>query len=274
MIFRTETKRRKIGLALGSGGARGLAHLGILARLIEWQVPISCVAGTSIGAIMGAIYASGKVKEALEWALALDWMTAAKLFAEVNVPTTGFLRGKRIEERLRTFIPGKTYADLQLPFATVATDIMTGEEVVIRDGDLMEGVRASYAIPGVFMPIEREGRQLVDGGLVNPLPISICRSLGADCILAVDVNIGKGPEGYRSAKKTLKIFDILTNSIKIFENEMSRNTIAAQAPDLCLQPPVGDIFTLDFRTVKTGIEAGFATADAMKEQILAVAEEA
>lgn len=265
-------RQLKIGLALGSGGARGLSHLGVLARLNEWGVKVHCVAGTSIGAIMGAIYASGTVDEAMSWAGRLDWAGAARLFAEVNVPVTGFFTGRRVEERLRCFIPPADFSEMPMPLAAVATDVASGEEVVLRTGDVMEGVRASYAIPGVFTPVERDGRQLVDGGLVNPLPISVCRALGADAVIAVDINLRKGPPGYRCEKKTLKIFDILANSLNILEKEVTRCTIAAQAPDVCVQPAVGDIFTLDFRMARTAIEAGYAAADERRAEIEALVE--
>ena len=257
----------KIGLALGSGGARGLAHLGVLARLNEWGVKVHCVAGTSIGAIMGAIYASGTVNEAIEWAEQLDLAEAARLFAEINMPVTGFFSGKQVEKRLRKFIPFRDFSEAPLPFATVATDIVTGEEVVLRTGDMMQGVRASYAIPGVFTTVERDGRQLVDGGLVNPLPVSVCRELGADVVIAVDINLRKGPPGYRREKKSLKIFEILVNTISILEKEITRGTLAAQSPDICLQPAVGDIYTLDFLTARTAIEAGYAAADEHRAEI-------
>lgn len=263
----------KIGLALGSGGARGLAHLGVMARLNEWGVKVHCVAGTSIGAIMGAIYASGSVDEAIAWAERLDWARAATLFAEFNMPVTGFFTGRRVDERLRGFIPFRDFSEAPLPFAAVATDIATGEEVVLRTGDMMEAVRASYAIPGVFTPVERGGRQLVDGGLVNPLPISACRGLGADAVIAVDINLRPGPPGYRRAKKSLRILEILANSISILENEVTRGTIAAQAPDVCVQPAVGDIFTLDFLTARAAIEAGRAAADELRAEIEALARE-
>ena len=262
----------KIGLALGSGGARGLAHLGVLARLNEWGVKLHCVAGTSIGAIMGAIYASGTVDKAIAWAERLDWAGAATLFAEINMPVTGFFTGRRVEERLRKFIPYGDFSESPVPLATVATDIATGEEVVLRTGDMMEGVRASYAIPGVFTPVERDGRQLVDGGLVNPLPISVCRELGADAVIAVDINLRQGPPGYRRTKKSLKIMEILANTISILENEVTRGTLAAQAPDVCVQPAVGDIFTLDFLTARTAIEAGYAAADERRAEIEALVE--
>lgn len=270
--FGKEKKRKKIGLALGSGGARGMSQLGVMRRLKELGITIDCVAGTSIGSILGAVFVSGKVDEVTKWAEDLDWMKAAKLFAEMNVPITGFLRGKRIEELLHQFIIYKDFSESPIPFATVATNIITGEEVVIRTGDLMEGVRASFAIPGVFMPIERAGCQLVDGGLVNPLPISVCRSMGADVVIAVDINLRHGPVGYRNEKKSLKLFDILTNTIKIFENEVTRSVIAAQAPDICIQPAVGDIFTLDFRTASQCIAAGYEAAVEMSDQLRSLVE--
>ena len=135
----------KIGLALGSGGARGLAHLGVLARLNEWGVKLHCVAGTSIGAIMGAIYASGTVDKAIAWAERLDWAGAATLFAEINMPVTGFFTGRRVEERLRKFIPYGDFSESPVPLATVATDIATGEEVVLRTDDHVDEALVKYS---------------------------------------------------------------------------------------------------------------------------------
>lgn len=260
-------KVKKIGLALGSGGARGLAHLGVLQKLTEWNVPFQCVAGTSIGAIIGAAYVANGIESLTAWARSLDWKDLLGLFA--GLPRkTGFLTGDRIDQKLREFISVADYAEMPLPFATVATDIATGEEIVIRDGDLLSGVHASFSIPGVFTSVERHGRQLVDGGLVNPLPISVCRTLGAEAVIAVDINLRPGPAGYCQAKNSLNMFDILTNALKFLENEITRATEFSQAPDVCIHPAVGSIGTLDFTCGEMAIAAGREAAEEMRPAIM------
>lgn len=263
-------RQRKIGLALGSGGARGMSHLGVLQRLAAWGIPIHCIAGTSIGAIVGAIALSGKVDEVAEWAEDIDWKVAAGLFAETPALLTkpGFIKGERIDRKIREYVSCRRYEDLPKPFATVATDVMTGEEVVMRSGDLLSGVHASFSIPGIFVPVERDGRHLVDGGLVNPLPISVCRELGADVVIAVDINQRLGPEGIHHQRTRPNLFDVLANSVQIMENEVTRATIAAQAPDVLIQPAVGSIRTLEFKYARLALEAGRAAADECEDAIL------
>lgn len=255
----------KIGLALGSGGARGFAHLGVLQRLAEWKVPIHCIAGTSMGAIMGAVAVSGAVEKVIRWAEALDWAEAASLFAEINIPKYGFFKGTRIDRTLAEFIPLRTYEESPIPFATVATDIRTGEEIVMKSGNLLSGVHASYSIPGVFIPVLHEGRQLVDGGLVNPLPISVCRDLGADAVIAVDINLrSRTVLAHAPGAGNLSILDVMTNALKILENEVTRSTIASQAPDVLIQPAVGHVPTLQFTRAVKCIEFGRRAADEMR----------
>ena len=262
--------RRRIGLALGSGGARGLAHLGVLQRFAEWGLSFDCVAGTSIGAIAGAVLAAGRVDAVAAWAEELDWRTMARLFAG-RPHSTGLLTGRQIDRQLRAFIPLANYEDAPFPFATVATDIATGSEVVVSEGDLLSGVHASFAIPGVFTTVERDGLQLVDGGVVNPLPISVCREvLGADAVVAVDINLRDGAGPRRTPRGRLNIFQVLANTIGYMEKEASRALVFAQAPDVLIQPAVGDIATLDFMRAREAIAAGRAAADEMRADVEAL----
>ncbi|MBR3921936.1 MAG: patatin-like phospholipase family protein, partial [Kiritimatiellae bacterium] len=176
----------KVGIALGGGGARGIAHLGVYQRLVEIGVPIHCIAGTSIGAIVGAIVAAGNLDAALEWCSEPDWKKLPKLMLETSLTSKALTPGRRVEELLDGLIVAKDFKDLKIPFAAVATDLHTGEKVVMKEGNLLSAVRASMSIPGVFPPVERDGRVLVDGQLVDPVPVSVCRAMGADAVIAVD----------------------------------------------------------------------------------------
>ena len=177
----------RVGVALGSGSARGLAHIGVLRALQEAGINVHCVAGTSMGAVVGAVYASGKIERMAERLANLDWAGIVALLDPV-FPRSGLIDGQRVAEFVRAHVPGALIEDLALPFAAVATDWETGAEVVARSGELTEAVRASIAVPGIVTPVRSNGRLLVDGGLVNPVPVSVARALGAEVVIAVDLN--------------------------------------------------------------------------------------
>lgn len=177
----------KLGLALGSGSARGWAHIGVIKALAEAGIHIDYVAGTSIGAVVGAVYASGNIEALEEIVLQLDWKQIAS-FLDVVFPKSGLIDGNRISEFIRTHVGAKNIEDLPLPFCAVSTDLATGNEVVIQDGDIIEAVRASISVPGIFTPVRKNDMILVDGGLVNPVPVSVAREMGADLVIAVDLN--------------------------------------------------------------------------------------
>jgi len=178
---------RKVGLALGSGSARGLAHLGVIRALEEAGIEVDFIAGTSIGALIGAIHAAGKL-DALEATFqTFDWKKTASFF-DVVLPKSGLLDGAKVSKFVRAHIHADIIEALPKPFTAMATDIVSGEEVVIRSGDLIEAVRASISVPGIFTPVRNNGRILVDGGLVNPVPVSAVRAMGAEFVIAVDLN--------------------------------------------------------------------------------------
>ena len=256
----------KIGLALGGGGARGIAHLGVWQRLQELGVPIHCVAGTSIGAIAGAIIAAGRVDAALAWCAEPDVKKLPRLFFD-RLSTKALLAGRRVEEQLRRIIVATDFADLAMPYAAVATDLNTGEEVVMREGDVISAVRASMSIPGVFCPVERQGRVLVDGQLVNPVPVSACRALGADVVIAVDVNPLGDPANAKPFKK-LHIADVLLKSFGILNYELTRRELAVNKPDVLVRPDVGQVLALDFRHAGQLIEIGRKAMDEVLVDIL------
>ena len=310
------TRPGKIGLALGSGGARGWAHLGVLQRLRELGIPIHCVAGTSIGSIVGAFHVSGSLDTLAELATHLHWQRVARLFLEVNLPRSGLLSGKNFMSLLKDVIPARQIADLAIPYAAVATDLLTEQETVLTTGNLFDAIRASIAIPGIFTPMRLRGRNLIDGGLTNPLPVSVCRAMGADTVIAVDINLrtpaaprrapaasgaSRGAHAapsesldrllahvgtlmpqlqapidtavkrwYAPRRKeadTLSIFDVLTRSFRLAENQITRNTLATHPPDILIQPAVGDIMTLEFHRSAEAIAAGRAAADELLPQL-------
>ncbi|MEE4192594.1 MAG: patatin-like phospholipase family protein [Halieaceae bacterium] len=190
-------RKQKIGLALGSGSARGLAHIGVIRALEEAGIKVGCVAGTSIGSLIGSVYASGKLDALEKVYLGFDWKKIAYFF-DVVFPKSGLIDGKKVADFVREYVHTETIEHLPLPFQAVATDIGTGEEVSLDRGDVIEAVRASISVPGIFTPVRRNSRVLVDGGLVNPVPVSTARSMGANIVIAVDLNhdivAGKVPE--------------------------------------------------------------------------------
>ena len=177
----------KIGLALSGGAAKGLAHIGVIKALEEAGIKVDYIAGSSMGALIGAAYASGVPIDTLEKiAVDTDWKTSMKLFVP-GLSTSGLINGKRVKKFLRTLYGNKNIEDLLIPFAATATDISTGKLFVINRGSLLEAVRASISIPIVFTPVKYKQILLVDGGLVDPVPIDVVREMGADYVIAVNV---------------------------------------------------------------------------------------
>ena len=225
---------KKVGLALGSGSARGGAHIGVIRALAEAGINIHCVAGTSAGAVVGAVFASGNLDTLEEIVVGFDWKQIARFF-DVVFPKSGLIDGKKVADFVRGHVRVKNIEDLPIPFSAVATDLATGREVVIQDGDLIEAIRASISIPGIFTPVRRDGRILADGGLVNPVPVNVAREMGADFVIAVDLNhdivAKKGikpsaadskdvvpEEGvWRGLKKKSTIVEILDKGLRFFE---------------------------------------------------------
>ena len=301
----------KIGLVLGSGGARGWAHIGVLRRLNDLGIHPDCIAGTSIGAIAAALYATKRLDTIESLASELDWKRLAQLFFEVSLPRSGLISGKNFMRLLKDMIPAKTIADLNMPYAAIATDIETEQEVVLTSGNLFEIIRASIGIPGIFTPTRLDGRILVDGGLVNPLPVSACRAMAADFVIAVDVNLRtpKKPRKtvtqpnsetvdprvaklidsaikflpkledqkrawikrlavpQRTLQHSLSIFDVLTRTMRLVENQITRHELTLHPPDLLIQPAVGDILTLEFHRGPEAIAAGMHAVDELLPQI-------
>ncbi|MBW2648539.1 MAG: patatin family protein, partial [Deltaproteobacteria bacterium] len=183
------TKGRKIGLALGSGSARGWSHIGVIQGLREEGIPIDMVCGTSIGSIVGGALATGTLDQLDEWVRELSWSDVIG-FMDVMFPRSGFIEGEKIINFFKENLADQNIEAPSMPFAAVATDLMSGREVWLKSGSLMDAVRASISMPGMFSPFKHGGRWLVDGGLVNPIPVSLCRAMGADIVIAVNLNSG------------------------------------------------------------------------------------
>jgi NTE family protein len=182
---------KRLGVALGSGSARGWAHVGVLRALLAAGIAPDLVAGCSMGAMIGAVFAAGRIEQLEAWALALDWKGVLGLL------DFGFRGGLIKGDRLLDFFHGQcaqgAFSELLLPFAAVATDLASGEEIWLREGNVSDAVRASCTVPGLFQPVLHDGRYLVDGSIVNPVPVSLCRAMGAEVVIAVDLgsNLGR-----------------------------------------------------------------------------------
>ncbi len=196
-------KHKKIGLVLGSGSARGWAHIGAIEAIEEAGIPIHCVAGTSIGAFVGAVYATGDLASLKEFALQMDWKKVISYF-DVVFPKSGFMDGKKVHELFSIHTDAKTFDDFKIPVKMIATELKTGKKVVIDSGNIIEGIRASMSVPGIFTPVKQEGKWLVDGGLVDPIPVSAVRNMGADFVIAVDLNSDLISHDYKPTKRSSK----------------------------------------------------------------------
>lgn len=235
----------KIGLALGSGGARGLAHIGILKVLEEEKIPVSMIAGSSIGSLIGSFYGAGQKVDELE---KISVAFQRKYFLDFTVPKLGFIVGNRIKDFIRIFTYNKNIEDLHIPVSIVATDIHTGERVVFRHGPVADAVRASIAIPGIFVPEKINGRLLVDGGVIDRVPISVVKEMGADIVIGVDV------AGFKKNPQITTIYDIILQSIDIMQMEIVKKR--EYDSDIMIRPPVQMYSSYSFTNAEEIIKAG------------------
>jgi len=251
-------QKRRVGLALGGGAARGLAHIGVLEVLEKEGIPIDMIAGTSAGAAIGALYAQGKDASLIKnLATDLNWKRLASL-VDLALPRTGFIGGRKIKDWLRLIIGGDIkFSDLRIPLACVATDIGTGEEVVIKQGSVVEAIRASISIPGIFTVVKWQGRYLVDGGLVNPVPVSVLKGMGADFIIAVNVIPDMSERAHQVDKGETKepnIFRVIMQSIYIATYSLVRSGL--EGADIVIEPQMTHIGYGDFPRAQECIAQG------------------
>ena len=259
-------RKKKVGLALSGGAARGLAHVGVLRVLQNESIPIDLIAGTSAGAVIGAGYAWDQdMARITREALDADWKKMAPLI-DLSLPKSGFIKGKKVQELIAGYVGGNIkFSDLKIPFACVATDIDTGEEIVIDSGSLPEALRASISIPGIFTVVKYEGRYLVDGGLTTPVPVEVVSDMGADFIIAVNVNpdvtdrLGKTSQKRVAARKEPNIFQIMMQSVYITTYSLARSSL--ENADVVIEPDLAHINAGDFNRARELVTRGRQAAE-------------
>ena len=288
-------RKPRVGLALGSGSARGWAHVGVIRALERAGIRPDLVCGTSIGALVGAAYVAGELERFEQWLLGLG-VKEVLSFMDVRM-NGGMIKGERLMEFFRRTFIDRPIEELEKPFAAVATALHTGAEVWLREGSTVEAVRASIALPALFTPVVREGRVLVDGALVNPVPVSLARAMGADIVIAVDLSSDMlsrrsraEPEPKASAAElsawrrklqesmsTLRparadndddaprlpsILDVITTSLNIMQTRISRSRMAGEPPDAIVAPRLAHLGLLDYHRAKEAIEEGERAVEA------------
>ncbi|HOV69408.1 MAG TPA: patatin-like phospholipase family protein [Clostridia bacterium] len=247
----------KIGLALSGGASRGFAHIGVIQVLLENDIPIGCVAGCSMGSIIGAVWATGSDIYMMEkYAYTIN----EKDIFDITVPRMGLMKGNKAYQIIRTLTKGKTFEEADIPLSLVATDIITARSVVLNSGLICDAVRASISIPGIFDPVERDGMLLVDGGVTERVPIKTIKTMKPDIIIAVDV-------GYRgfARKKPQNIFEVLMQSYEITDWEITRNML--KQADVVITPNVYEINPATLSDTRKCVAAGRVAAEAAIPEI-------
>lgn len=281
----TTPHRPRIGLVLGSGSARGWAHIGVIRALEEAGIRPDLVCGTSIGALVGAAYAADELERLERWVLELRIGDVVG-FADVSL-SSGLLKGDRLIQFFHRNFEDRPLDQLGVPFAAVATSLQTGAEVWLQSGSTLDAVRASIALPGIFTPVRREDMLLVDGGLSNPVPVSLARAMGADIVIAVDLGsdiLGRrfrvaaepaapvtSPQwmlklreylGSLAPEKSLEVppmpsmFNVLSACMDIVQVRIARSRMAGEPPELLVAPRLAHLRMFDFHCAKEAIEEG------------------
>jgi len=279
----------KIGLALGSGSSRGWAHIGIIKALTAQGIIPDIICGASIGSLVGASYVSNNLDKLEKWVSSLTKLETAKFF-DFHLSLNGFVDEKRMHSFLDKFVADKNarIENLVKQYAAVATDLETGREVWLTKGLILESVWSSIALPGLFPAIKHNNKWLVDGGLVNPVPISVCHALGADIVIAVNLNgdlIGKRPEPSKEIikqepsvvnkltnfiaeyttsvfpptkdeDKPPTLFDAIAGSVNIAQDRITKSRMAGDPPDILLSPQLAHIGMLEFYRASEAIHEG------------------
>lgn len=288
----------KLGLALGSGAARGWAHIGVIQQLQRIGIEPDIVCGTSIGALVGAAYMAGNVDKLEQWVRQLDKLQTARYFS-INRSLKGFVNKERLHQFLHNYVvkDDQVIEDFTKPFATVATDLTTGREIWNTEGKVIDAVWSSIALPGLFPAIKHDDRWLIDGGLVNPVPVSLCRALGADVVIAVNLNSDIVGKHFRAEPPVEKIepntpsslterftdmvadyttnlfkndknkdeapdlMDAIAASINITQDRITRSRMAGDPPEIILSPRLSQVGILEFYRADEAIEEGIASVE-------------
>lgn len=284
-----------IGLALGSGAARGWAHLGVLRELAREGIVPQVICGCSIGAFVGAAAASGDLDKLVRWAERLKWQDVVSLL-DVSM-RGGLIKGEKLIDFFERNFVDREFAELDVRFACVATELSSGREIWLHEGSVASAVRASIALPGLMTPVLHQGRMLVDGGLVNPVPVSLCRAMGADLVIAVDLGsdmvgrafrrsavepapaeeteaswterllarLGLGTEGEpapvraaSAAENLPSLVSVISSSINIMQIRIARSRLAGEPADLLVMPRVSQLGLMDYHRADEAIAEGVA----------------
>lgn len=298
----------KIGLALGSGAARGMAHIGIINALARMGIEPEIICGTSVGSLVGASYAAGRLDMLESWARSLTRFDVAK-FIDINTSFTGFVDTDRLHAFLNEHVASDEahIEDLPKAYASVATDLENGREVWLNSGSVIQSVWASMSLPGLFPAIKHKSRWLVDGGLVNPIPVSVCRAMGADIVIAVNLNgdiVGKHFERSDEKQKSSNgvtdrinelvkeytnitlfeerdevelppsLLDAIAGSVNIFQDRITRSRMAGDPPDVILNPKLSDLGLLELYRSDEAIAEGVRCVEMLRPEIEHVLERA
>lgn len=301
-----DLERPRIGLALGAGSARGWAHVGVIKALAEMDIHPDIITGTSVGAIVGAVHAIGALEGFEDWLLKLGRRDVLG-YMDLRFSGGGFFEGRRLVATFRKHFGDIRFEDLRLPFGAIATELETGLEVWLREGSVAEAVRASISLPGIFTPVEQQGRWLVDGGLVNPVPVSLCRAMGADRVIAVSLNgdilgrhnrrkpikqpvedndlrradpnwLDQLANGLRQRAPWLRmpqlgtpgmpgLMQVTATSVNIMQDRITRSRMAGDPPDILISPRLAHIGLLEFDRARDVIPEGEAATRRMAPAI-------
>jgi NTE family protein len=284
----------RIGLALGSGAARGWAHIGVLRALAKAGIKPDIVAGTSMGALVGGVELCGQLDTLADWALSLSRKRIFN-YLDLRLGGGGLLGGQPLVDLMTEHLGARRIEDLPVRFVAVVTDLVDGHEMWLRRGPLVETIRAAIALPGLFTPVSIDGRWYVDGALINPVPVSVCRAFGAQLVIAVNLNadmvgrtripgtpigraIGFDPieelgqnhisllgtvwhHFFRREPNAPSLFGVMTNSFNIIQDRITRSRLAGDPPDVMIGPKVGHIGLLEFDRAAEVIAEGERAAE-------------
>ena len=298
-----ETVEKRIGLALGSGSARGWSHLGVLRALEERGIRPAVVCGASVGALVAGAAASGQLDQLEAWVRTLTRVDVWRLL-DTTFRGGGVMRGNRLMQAIGEQIEDRRIEDLPVAFGAVAADLNTGEEIWLRSGSMLAAVRASSGMPGLFTPMWHQSRWMIDGGVVNPVPVTLCRALGAEQVIAVNLNVpvsqrwagrrappefapppeneDKGSEASWASRdkwselmgglvESLRpssstgpgLFEVMAGSIHIMQEHIARSRMAGDPPNLTIAPDLGHFQLMDFHRAEEAIDIGYRTTHAV-----------
>ena len=299
-----------IGLALGSGSSRGWSHIGIIRELAELGIEPDIVCGTSIGALVGASYVTNKLDKLEDWVCSLTKFETARFF-EFNSQLNGFVNKDRLHRFLQEHVANDDVLieKQSKQYASVATDLETGREVWLSSGPMIEAVWSSISLPGLFPAIRNDHKWLVDGGLVNPVPVSVCRALGADIVIAVNLNGNVAGKHFKKPEKPVKtnelkknnsvvdkitdlvmdytgsifssnkakdqppnLFEAIAGSVNITQDRITRSRMAGDPPDILLSPKLSHMGLLEFYRAKEAIQEGKECVKRMSSEIKYIVE--